>query len=306
MTAVPEDTTSPAQRKIVIDITDRGEARTIAGALTDLVTPTPDALTLFERGATWRIEAYYDPLPDPAGLARDLQAACEVPIPAIRVEEVPQENWVRLSQQALPPVIAGRFTIHGSHDRGRVPQGPNSILIDAGEAFGTAHHATTQGCLMAIDRATRRRRYRNVLDLGCGSGVLAIAVARTLPDAQIAASDLDRQSVVVARQNMAANGVGGRIAAVVAGGLQNPLLRQRAPYDLLVANILAAPLIMLSKSLAKAMSPGGTLILSGLLTPQAPQVKAAYLASGFRLVRHDRVIGWSTLTLEYCGRRPPR
>lgn len=298
MTTEPEvDTTSPAQRKIVIDVVERDAARTIAAAMTDLVIPEPDALTLFEHGPAWRIEAYYEPMPDTVALTADLQAACDVPVPPLRIETVPRENWVKLSQQALPPVIAGRFTIHGSHDRDRVPQGPNSILIDAGEAFGTAHHATTQGCLAAIDRATRQRTFGNVLDLGCGSGVLAIAVARILPHARIAASDLDHQSVVVAKSNMRENGVGGRIEAVVAAGLEHPVLRARAPYDLLIANILAAPLIMLSKSLATAVVPGGTLILSGLLTPQAPQVTAAYLASGFRLVRHDRVIGWSTLTL---------
>ena len=287
----------PLQRKVVIDVAERGGARSIAGAMTDLIEPPPDALTLFEHGKEWRIEAYYHPLPDLQQLARDLEAACGMPVPAIRVEEVPQENWVRLSQQALPPVIAGRFTIHGSHDRDRVARGPNSILIDAGEAFGTAHHATTQGCLAAIDRVTRRRRYRRVLDLGCGSGVLAIAVARILPRARIMASDLDHQSVVVARSNMRVNGVGSRITAVVAAGLQHPTLRSSAPYDLLIANILAGPLITLSKTLASAVDRGGTLILSGLLTPQAAQVTAAYLASGFRLVRHDRVFGWSTLTL---------
>lgn len=295
--ADPAETTSPAQRKVVIDVAERDAARTIAAAMTDLVMPEPDALTLFEHGKEWRIEAYYEPMPALAVLAAAIQGACAVQVPPLRLEDVPQENWVKLSQQALPPVVAGRFTIHGSHDRDRVPQGPNSILIDAGEAFGTAHHATTQGCLAAIDLATRRRSFGNVLDLGCGSGVLAIAVARILPHARIAASDLDRQSVVVAKSNMRDNGVGGRIEAVVAAGLDHPVLRARAPYDLLIANILAAPLIMLSKSLAKAVVPGGTLILSGLLTPQAPQVSAAYLASGFRLVRHDRVIGWSTLTL---------
>jgi ribosomal protein L11 methyltransferase len=290
-------TTSPAQKKVVIDIAERFAARTVAGAMTDLLMPAPDALTLFERGDQWRIEAYYDPMPDLTRLAQDLEIACGVAAPPIRVEDVPQENWVRLSQEALPPVIAGRFTIHGSHDRQKVAQGPNSILIDAGEAFGTAHHATTQGCLAAIDRATRRRVYHRVLDLGCGSGVLAIAVARTMPHAHIIASDLDHQSVVVARENMRLNGVSGRVDAVVAGGLQHPELRRQAPYDLLIANILAAPLIMLSKSIAAAVAPGGTLILSGILTPQAPQVTAAYVGSGFRLIRHDRVIGWSTLTL---------
>lgn len=292
----PDGAYAPVQEKIVIDIAERDAARTFAGALCDLLVPAPDALTLFERGASWRIEAYYDPMPDPAKLADDLAMTCGIGRPEIQVEVVPAENWVRLSQEALPPVIAGRFTIHGSHDIDRVPRGPNSILIDAGEAFGTAHHATTQGCLAAIDRTTRRKRFDRVLDLGCGSGVLAIAVARIMPRAQIIASDLDQQSVVVAAANMRANGVGGRIETVVAAGLNHPALRANAPYDLLIANILAAPLIMLAKSLSANVVPGGTLILSGILTPQAAQVRAAYGASGFHLVRHDRLIGWSTLT----------
>ncbi len=285
------------QRKIVIDIADRGDARTYAAALTDLLIPAPDALTLFEQGTAWRIEAYYDPLPEPATLAVELSTVCGLSVPVVRIEDVPPENWVLLSQAALPPVIAGRFTVHGSHDRHRVPRGPNSILIDAGEAFGTAHHATTQGCLAAIDRLTRRHLYSNVLDLGCGSGVLAIAVARALPHARIIASDVDAQSVVVARSNMRDNGVAARIRCVAASGLGHPALRARVPYDLIVANILAAPLIMLAPKLAAAARPGTHVVLSGLLVPQAAEVSAAYVASGFELQRHDRIVGWATLTL---------
>ncbi len=272
-------------------------ARTFAGVLTDLLMPAPDALTLFEHGAVWRIEAYYDPLPDPSALAAELGAVCCLPAPMIRTEDVPLENWVLLSQAALPPVIAGRFTIHGSHDRGRVPRGPNSIQIDAGEAFGTAHHATTQGCLAAIDRLTRRHAFRSVLDLGCGSGVLAIAVARALPQANIIACDLDAQSVIVARTNMRDNGVGNRIRCIAAAGLDHPILRSRRPYDLIVANILAAPLIALAPKLADAVRPGAYVVLSGLLIAQAAEVSAAYLATGFQIQRHDRITGWSTLTL---------
>jgi ribosomal protein L11 methyltransferase len=285
-----------ATRKVVVEVADRSAAHQIAAAMTDLLLPPPDALTLFEHGPTWRIEAYYDPVPDLAVLRHDLATACGFAPPGVRIEDVPAENWVRLSQAALPPVVAGRFTIHGSHDRHRVPRGPNSILIDAGEAFGTAHHATTQGCLAAIDRVLRRHRARRVLDLGCGSGVLAIAVARTAPQARILASDLDHQSVVVARENMRLNGVANRIEAVVAAGLSHPKLRAAAPYDLLIANILAGPLITLAGVLASAVAPAGTLILSGILMPQAAQVRAAYGAAGFRLQQHDRIFGWSTLT----------
>ena len=276
---------------------DKEQAHVLAAALQETVDPTPDALTLFEHGTGWKIDAYYDHAPDGPGLARQLILATGQPIPAFDVTPVPDLNWVAMSQAALPPVSAGRFVIHGSHDANRVPRGPNAILIDAGEAFGTAHHATTAGCLAAIDRVTRTRRYRNVMDLGCGSGVLAIAVARVLPKALILASDLDRPSVAVAAENMRLNGVAHRIHVFAAAGLDHPFIRHAGRFDLFIANILAGPLIMLATRVAAAVEPGGTLLLSGLLIPQAPQVIAAYRACGFTLVRHDRVYGWSTLEL---------
>lgn len=294
-----------SQQKIVIEVADRGLAHTLAGLLQDILDPAPAALTLFEAAPHvpgeepgWRIEAYYDEPQSPDELSRKLGVAAGAPVPGVRVEDVPDLNWVALSQAALPPVIAGRFTIHGSHDRGRVAQGPNAILIDAGEAFGTAHHATTYGCLQALDRLMRRRRYGNVFDLGCGSGVLAIAVARALPQARIVASDIDRQSVQVAAGNMRLNGAGGRIRALAASGLDAPEIRRRAPFDLLIANILAGPLIALSGKISQAVAPGGDLVLSGLLVAQAPAVIASYLSKGFRIESHDRIAGWSTLVLK--------
>ena len=218
-------------------------------------------------------------------------------LPPFVVEDVPDLNWVAISQAALPPVAAGRFVVHGSHDRGRVARGPTTILIDAGEAFGTAHHATTLGCLLAIDRLTRLEAFDTVLDLGCGSGVLAIAVAKALPGADIIATDMDVQSVKVAAENMRVNGVANRIATAVATGVAHPWLRQSPPFGLVVANILAGPLIRLAPALARTVARSGTLLLSGILIPQAPQVIAAYRASGFQLERHDRIVGWSTLTL---------
>jgi ribosomal protein L11 methyltransferase len=278
-------------------VEDKDAAHALALALQEMIEPTPDALTLFEHGAGWKIDAYYDHALDGAVIAAQLAGLTGQVVAPLDVTEVPNENWVALSQAALPPVSAGRFVIHGSHDQARVGHGPNAILIDAGEAFGTAHHATTAGCLAAIDRITRKRTYRNVLDLGCGSGVLAIAVARVLPRATILASDLDLPSVAVAAENMRLNGVAHRIDTVAAVGFDHPFVRKAGPFDLLIANILAGPLIMLAKDMAKAVESGGTLLLSGLLIPQAPQVIAAYRASGFHLVRHDRLFGWSTLEL---------
>jgi ribosomal protein L11 methyltransferase len=278
-------------------IADKDEAHAVAGALQDLIEPVPDALTLFEHGPGWRIDAYYEALPDADALSAAVGEILGGSKLVFTLAPVPDENWVALSQAALPPVVAGRFVIHGSHDIGRVPRGRNAILVDAGEAFGTAHHATTFGCLQAIDQLTRQRVYRNVLDLGCGSGVLGIAIARVLPRAAILATDLDAPSVAVAAANMARNGVGARIDVATANGLDHPLIRAAGAFDLLVANILAGPLIELAPAISRVVAPAGSLLLSGLLVPQAPQVIAAYRASGFQLTRHERVHGWSTLVL---------
>jgi len=286
------------QQSLRFDIDDRALAHEIAAALTELMAEAPDALTLFEHGQGWRIEAYYACPPEPDTLARDLEAAVGRAVALPVVVAVPDANWVAISQAALPPVRIGRFVIHGSHDRRRVVRGPNSIEIEAGEAFGTAHHATTQGCLRAIDRlAHAKPSMRRVLDLGCGSGVLAIAVARTMPRADILASDIDQRSVEVAAENASLNRAASRIRTVRAMGLAHRDLR-RGGFDLILANILAGPLLKLAGPLSKAAARKGTIVLSGLLTSQAPQVIATYRSAGFVLLDHWRSYGWSTLVLE--------
>jgi len=273
-------------------------ARSIAGALENLVGSPPDAVTQFEEGpGAWRVEAYYSGVPDVTALTAQLAGALQPGLPPPEQTSVPELNWVAISQAALPPVAAGRFVVHGSHDRGHIPRGPNAILIDAGEAFGTAHHATTQGCLLAIDRLTRTHAFDRVLDIGCGSGVLAIAVARALPRADILATDYDPLSIAVAEVNATANGVGQRLAFACARGLAHPWLRHAAPFDLVIANILAAPLRALAADLGRAVRRGGTVVLSGLLNPEAPGLIATYGAQGFGLAEHRRIAGWSTLTL---------
>lgn len=282
-------------------------ARAIEGALENLIEPAPDAVTRFEDGAgAWLIEAYYASAPDVAQLAGRLEAALGRAPPALDLGSVPDLNWVAVSQAALPPIATGRFTVHGSHDRGRIPHGPNAILIDAGEAFGTAHHATTQGCLRAIDRLTRRQAFARVLDLGCGSGVLAIAAARALPRADVLATDSDAVAIAVAAANARANGVAGRIAFACATGLDHPWLRQATPFDLVIANILAGPLIALAAGLSNAVRPGGMLVLSGILDREAAAVTAAYAAHGFTLLDRYRNAGWSTLTLRRRSMGRPR
>lgn len=283
-----------------IFVNDVGAARSIAGLIEESVTHPPLAVSLFEApGNGWIIDAYYEDAIEPAVITGIIGTDARVAI-----EAVPDENWVAVSQAGLPPVAAGRFLVHGSHDRAIGRKHRNAIEIDAGEAFGTAHHATTLGCLLAIDRLTRQRHFGRVLDLGCGSGVLAIAVGRVLPAATITASDFDPEAVRVARENVHKNALGDRINLVAALGLEHPLLRRRAPFDLVIANILAEPLIRLAQRLAKAVPPRGIVVLSGILQSQAAAVLAAYTAAGFARVRADRLNGWVILTLERRGQYP--
>ena len=284
--------------KLSLPAPDSILARALAGALENLIVPQPEAVSLFEDGkGGWNVEAYFASPPDVAALAALLANTVGQTLPPLDFQDVPDLNWVAISQAALPPVAAGRFIVHGSHDRDRIPHGPNALIIDAGEAFGTAHHATTQGCLLAIDKLTRSRPFRRVLDLGCGSGVLAIAAARALPRADILATDNDPQAVAVAKSNARANGVGQRIAFTCAMGLDHPWLRHAVPFDLVLANILAAPLQALAPKVAKAVRCGGVVALSGLLNPEAAEVISCYVVHGFRLLEHRRIAGWSTLVL---------
>jgi len=282
--------------KLSLRTTDFDTAQAVSDTLT-LAEPVLDAVTLFEDGAgAWRIEAYAQNRADAEAAAAMLRADNDRALANIAIEDLEELNWVAISQAALPPVFAGRFVVHGSHDRGRVPYGPRSIEVEAGEAFGTAHHATTLGCLQAIDKLTRRRNFKRVLDLGCGSGILAIAAARALPRAQVIATDNDPIAVEVARANADANGAM-RVATACADGLEHPWIRHAGPFDLIIANILAGPLCMLAGDVAHALKTGGNAILSGILTPEVPRVIAAYGAHGIILVEHRRIAEWSTLTL---------
>jgi ribosomal protein L11 methyltransferase len=286
--------------KFAADLSERSLADALGNALRDFIEPPPAAVSVFESGRDgWRIEAYFDgdAGADERDLAAELSQVLAVPLAPFTCESVPDLNWVAISQAALPPVRAGRFTVHGSHDRGRIARGPNTIVIDAGEAFGTAHHATTFGSLLAIDRLARQHSPDSILDLGCGSGVLAIAAAKALPAARIVAADIDRQAISVATANARLNGVAGRIALFPSAGVAAANLRRLPPFDLLIANILAGPLMRLAPEIARSVKTVGTLVLSGILIPEAAAVVAAYGAHGFNLERHDRIAGWSTLTL---------
>lgn len=277
-----------------------------AAALSDLLEtldPAPAAQSIFrdEPAGGWRLDAYYHAAPD---LAPFVMAARDI-LPSlsqtdVTLTEVPDENWVAVSQAALPPIAAGPYLIHGSHDRMAARGKRYAIEIEAGEAFGTAHHSSTQGCLLALDRLARRRPFRRVLDLGCGSGVLGIAAAKRFPTASVVATDIDALAIAVARANARINGVAAQLRMATATGVDHALLRGHRRFDLILGNILAEPLIALAPRLSRLVAPGGFVILSGLLNSETRAVRAAYLACGLTAERAMSLNGWSILIL----RRP--
>ena len=234
------------------------------------------------------VEALYAEAPDAAYLSR-------ISGREITVEPLPDQDWIRLSQQGLPPVRAGRFFVYGAHDAGTVPHGVVPIRIEAGLAFGTGHHETTALCLEVLSDLARERSFRNVLDLGTGTGLLAIGAAK-LWKRRVLASDIDPVAVEVARDNAVANDVGPWVAAVVADGLANPILSRAAPYDLLIANILAGPLTKLAPEIIRSLRPGAVLVLSGLLNNQEKLVTSFY--RDLRFIAARRIGPWSALVLE--------
>lgn len=209
----------------------------------------------------------------------------------------PELNWVARSLEGLKPVVAGGFYIHGSHEAGPSPAGLIPLRIDAAEAFGTGHHETTTGCLEAIDRVLKQRRINYPLDVGTGTGILALALARRLRRVVIA-SDIDPVAVRTTLANARDNGVGRLVVAVTAAGLDHRRIADNAPYDLIVANILAGPLARLAPAIARAAEPGAAIVLSGILNSQVARVRAAYAQQ--RIVLRDRVVRgeWTTLILQ--------
>jgi ribosomal protein L11 methyltransferase len=284
--------------KLRIRAADLDAGRSVSGLLGEAIAPEPLAVTLFEDAApAFVVEAYYEHAPFTSDIDRAL-SHLGARIGSAELEAVPDANWVAISQAALPPILAGRFIVHGSHDRARVGLRPSAIEIEAGEAFGTGHNATTSGCLEMIDALTRRRRFARVLDLGCGTGILAIAAARTLPHARIIAGDNDSVATAIAEDNTRLNRVAARVHVVTAAGFAHALLRRPQSFDLILANILPRPLIALATGMRRALRPGGIAVLSGLLNHQAHQVRAQYRAAGFRLLAARRHAGWTVLALQ--------
>jgi ribosomal protein L11 methyltransferase len=223
--------------------------------------------------------------------------AKDFPNAEIAREELPDIDWIAKSLEGLKPVRAARFVVHGSHDRGKLRPGEIAIEIDAGQAFGTGHHGTTAGCLEVISDVMRSRRVRRVLDLGTGSGVLAIA-ARKLAPVSVLATDIDPVAIRVARENVRLNGIASGVALETAPGFHSTAFGRHGPFDLIIANILARPLMRMAPQLAARLAPGGDVILSGILASQRWKVLAAYNGAGLRHVRTIWREGWVTIHLD--------
>jgi ribosomal protein L11 methyltransferase len=239
----------------------------------------------------WRIDAFPTSEEEVEALTARL---AEHPGVTVKVEPLADADWLAMSLSGLPPVRAGRFFVYGAHDQGRVPPNAVNLKIDAGAAFGTGHHGTTVGCLVAYDELLKRERFDKVLDVGCGTGVLAIAAARTGASLAVG-TDIDAPSVRIANENARLNQANARF--VHASGLNDMKVRAGAPYDLVFANILAPPLVALSQDIKMSLRIGGVAILSGLLRTQERRVSAAYLSRGFKLERRIHRDAWSALVL---------
>jgi ribosomal protein L11 methyltransferase len=277
-----------------------------------LPTVVADELEAFN-DAKWQVQAYFDGKPSKADIAlleKRLGSGKAI------VEQLPDSDWLTLSQQSVAPVHAGRFYVHTASNRGTVPKGAKTFQIDAGQAFGTGNHETTSGCVAMLDRMKQRgTRFGHIADIGTGTGLLAFAALHLWPRALATASDIDPVSIDVTAENAAINAVRlgtfpGEVALCVASGTDHPMIRARAPYDLIIANILAGPLIELAPSFAEIIDDGGTLILAGLLDTQAAAVIAAYRSFGFRLAERADSGDWPCLRLikrrNYGWKRPIR
>jgi ribosomal protein L11 methyltransferase len=289
--------TAPTHRAC-FSLSDETTARRVVDVLTEIFFEGETAVAAFEQpDGHWDVTLHFADAPDPAFLREAVvNAAGNEIAETLSFDTVEAKDWVKASLEDLVPVPAGRFVVHGSHDRLRVPHNKLAIEIEAALAFGTGHHGTTRGCLLLLDHVLKSSRPARVLDLGTGTGVLAIAAAKALHRA-VLASDIDPPSVRVADENAALNGVRDRVQVIRATGFGAPDFARRGPFDLVLANILANPLRQLAGPMTRHLAPGARVILSGLLTHQAPAVIAAYRARGLVPLRHLRIEGWSSLLL---------
>ncbi|MBN9600333.1 MAG: 50S ribosomal protein L11 methyltransferase [Afipia sp.] len=288
-----------AASRVTCAIGDERTANRIVDILSESVDGSDVAVAAFERpDGRWDVTMYFSAPPDQDAVRHLilLTAGPEIASTAT-FDTVAAQDWVRSSLEGLAPVRAGRFMVHGQHDRERVPPNKLGIEIEAALAFGTGHHGTTRGCLLLLDQVLRQRMPERVLDLGSGTGVLAIAAAKAR-QRRVFASDIDGRAVLVARENAKLNGVGRLVHTVCATGFSAPSFAAEGPFDLVLANILAAPLRRLAYPMSRYLAPSAFVVLSGLLPHQADSVIVSYRAHGLKLVRRLRLDGWASLLMQ--------
>ena len=295
-------TLTPSTHRATFAIGDEQAAKRVVDLLTESFFEGQAAIVAFEGpSGRWDVTVHFAEAPD-QGSIRELvgiAAGDEVAL-AVSFDTVEAEDWVKATLEELVPVRAGQFIVHGGHDRSKVPPNKLGIEIEAALAFGTGHHGTTRGCLLLLDEVLKAFRPRRVLDLGTGTGVLAIAAAKAL-HGKVLASDIDPLSVRVVADNAQLNGTGDLVETIRATGFSAPQFKQRGPFDLVLANILANPLRQMATPMSRHLSPKALVILSGLLPHQAGAVIAAYRARGLVLKRHIRIEGWSSLLMCKAG-----
>lgn len=278
-------------------------------ALDDIAVSVSQFEDTTSAGRAWRIDALFEQEPNRADLISRLalvERHANATTANLQITQVPDTDWVAATLSSFNPMHIGRFWVHGGHHRGSAPPGTLPLQIDASTAFGTGEHATTYGCLMAIDDLAKRNRFRRtvmlaggtpILDVGCGTGILAMAAARRWP-VNALASDIDKEAVRVARAIVLANGLANRVTVVQADGITQRHIMTESPYALITANILARPLCRMAKDFAAALAPRGRIILSGLLNNQVSMVRSAYQVCGLTMERRISVGEWAALILK--------
>ncbi len=278
---------------------DQATARRLGDALAESFEDQGAATAAFENAdGRWTFAIYFPEAPNQTAVRALVALASDAKTANAHIfEKAEAKDWVAASLAGLAPVDAGRFVVHGRHDRARVRGSRIGIEIEAALAFGTGHHGTTRGCLLVLDGLVKKHRARHVLDVGTGAGVLAIAAAKALRR-PVLASDIDPLAVRVARENARLNKSGALVEIIHAGGLQHRRFRARGPFDMIFANILLGPLKLMARPLARLLAPGGRVVLSGLLAAQANAVLAAHRAQGLALERRIVLEGWVTLVVK--------
>ncbi len=281
---------------------DEFSAKRIVDLLTESFEEGEAAIAAFENPqGRWDVTVHFADAPDEASIRNLVALASDYTVAAsIVFDTIEAKDWVKASLEGLVPVRAGRFIVHGSHDRDKVRDNQLGIEIEAALAFGTGHHGTTRGCLIYLDYVLRSKAPKRILDLGTGTGVLAIAAAKATKT-HVLATDIDAMSVKVAHENMRLNGVGNLVETVCATGFSSPAIAKHAPFDLILANILANPLRAMATDMERHMASNGMIILSGLLPHQSTSVIAAYRARGLVLLRQQIIEGWSSLLMQRAG-----